>query len=49
MQGAVMVTLLSVFAFGLGLFRFRYSRHWFAFVVATFRWGVQLRQLTSVA
>ncbi|GAB4816536.1 hypothetical protein N2152v2_003582 [Parachlorella kessleri] len=35
-KGAVMVTLLSVFAFGLGLFRFRFSRHWFAFVVATF-------------
>lgn len=32
-----MVTLLSMFTFGIGLCRFRWTRFWFAFVVATFR------------
>lgn len=36
LQGAVMVTLLSVFAFCVGLLRFRFTKYWFAFVVTTF-------------
>ncbi len=38
-KGAVMVTLLSVFSFCFGLYRFRYPRWWFGFTVATFRCG----------
>lgn len=37
MQGSVITTLLAVFSFCIGLFRFRYTRFWFTFVVATFR------------
>lgn len=38
-KGAVMVTLLSAFTFCFSLLRFRHPRFWFAFTVATFRWG----------
>ena len=41
-KGAVMVTLLSVFSFCFGLYRFRYPRWWFGFTVATFRCAMRV-------
>lgn len=36
LQGAVMVTLLSVFGFLLGLLRFKHHERWFMWLVAIF-------------